>query len=97
MIRVRRLRHAPGEYLPHAEQRTRRGCYLPAATPSRRSVAPRTFALSPSSILDPPSSVSFRLDGFVRYEVNVRYSNGDKITGEFEDKSTAVVFLRGIR
>jgi hypothetical protein len=35
--------------------------------------------------------------GFVRYEVNVRYSNGDKITGEFEDKTTAVVFLRGIR
>ena len=37
------------------------------------------------------------VDGFVRYEVNVRYSNGDKITGEFEDKATAVVFLRGIR
>jgi hypothetical protein len=35
--------------------------------------------------------------GFVRYEVDVRYSNGDKITGQFEDKGTAVAFLRGIR
>ena len=34
--------------------------------------------------------------GFVRYEVNARYSNGDKIIGEFQDKSAAIAFLRGL-
>jgi len=34
--------------------------------------------------------------GFVRYEVNVRYSNGDKITGEFESKAKAIQFLEGL-
>lgn len=30
-----------------------------------------------------------------RYEVGVRYSNGDEIRGQFKDKMTAVAFLRG--
>jgi hypothetical protein len=34
---------------------------------------------------------------FTRYEVGVRYSNGDEIRGQFKDKATAVVFLRGIQ
>jgi hypothetical protein len=35
-----------------------------------------------------------RAFGFLRYELNVRYSNGDEIRGTFEDKSAAVEFLR---
>jgi hypothetical protein len=34
---------------------------------------------------------------FARYEVGVRYSNGDEIRGQFKDKMTAVAFLCGIR
>lgn len=36
-------------------------------------------------------------ESFVRYEVGVRYSNGDEVRGQFNDKVTAVVFLRGMR
>jgi hypothetical protein len=36
------------------------------------------------------------LGSFARYEVGVRYSNGDEIRGQFEDKPTAISFLRGI-
>ena len=35
-------------------------------------------------------------EGFVRYEVSVRYSNGDKIEANFQDKRTAVGFLKGL-
>lgn len=31
---------------------------------------------------------------FTRYEVGVRYSNGNEIRGQFNDKPTAVAFLR---
>jgi len=34
---------------------------------------------------------------FVRYEVGVRYTNGDEIRGQFNDKVSAIAFLRGIR
>lgn len=34
---------------------------------------------------------------FTRYEVGVRYTNGDEIRGQFKDKSTAVAFLLGMR
>jgi len=34
---------------------------------------------------------------FTRYEVGVRYSNGDEIRGQFKDKATAVAFLRSMR
>ena len=34
---------------------------------------------------------------FTRYEVGVRYSNGDEIRGQFMDKATAIIFLRGVR
>jgi hypothetical protein len=34
---------------------------------------------------------------FSRYEVGVRYSNGDEIRGQFKDKATAITFLRGIK
>ncbi|MFN0134835.1 MAG: DNA methylase [Phycisphaerae bacterium] len=34
---------------------------------------------------------------FTRYEVGVRYSNGDEIRGQFMDKATAVAFLRSMR
>jgi hypothetical protein len=34
---------------------------------------------------------------FTRYEVGVRYSNGDEIRGQFKDKMTAVAFLRGMQ
>jgi len=34
---------------------------------------------------------------FIRYEVGVRYSNGDEIRGQFKDKVTAVAFLHGMR
>jgi hypothetical protein len=33
------------------------------------------------------------VSGFVRYEVQVDYSNGDKIEAEFQDKATAIEFL----
>lgn len=36
------------------------------------------------------------VDGFVRYEVNVRYNNGDEIRGTFETKADAVKFLRSM-
>jgi hypothetical protein len=32
--------------------------------------------------------------GFVRYEVDIKYTNGDRINGQFEDKPTAISFLR---
>jgi hypothetical protein len=34
---------------------------------------------------------------FTRYEVGVRYSNGDEVRGQFKDKATAIAFLRGMR
>jgi hypothetical protein len=34
--------------------------------------------------------------GFVRYEISVRYSNGDRIDGEFEDKQKALGFLASL-
>jgi hypothetical protein len=33
----------------------------------------------------------------VRYEVGLRYSNGNEIRGQFKDKAAAVAFLRGMR
>ncbi len=33
---------------------------------------------------------------FTRYEIGVRYNNGDEIRGQFKDKATAVAFLRGM-
>jgi hypothetical protein len=34
---------------------------------------------------------------FTRYEVGVRYSNGDEIRGQFKDKVSAITFLREMR
>ena len=34
---------------------------------------------------------------FTRYEVGVRYSNGNEIRGRFSDKTTAICFLRSVR
>lgn len=34
---------------------------------------------------------------FTRYEVGVRYGNGDEIRGQFKDKATAIAFLRRMR
>ena len=34
---------------------------------------------------------------FTRYEIGVRYSNGDEIRGQFHDKTTALAFLRSVR
>ncbi len=34
---------------------------------------------------------------FARYEIDVRYSNGDEIRGQFKDKETAITFLRSMR
>lgn len=34
---------------------------------------------------------------FTRYEVGVRYNNGDEIRGQFKDKATAITFLRSVR
>lgn len=31
---------------------------------------------------------------FIRYEVNIRYTNGNEIKGKFNDKATAIEFLR---
>ena len=39
---------------------------------------------------DPSAPVS----GFVRYEMNIRYSNGDEVRGAFREKDRAVAFLR---
>ncbi len=33
---------------------------------------------------------------FTRYEVGVRFSNGDEIRGQFKDKADAIAFLRGM-
>ncbi len=32
--------------------------------------------------------------GFVRYEISVRYSNDDRVDVSFQDKQTAIAFLR---
>ncbi len=34
---------------------------------------------------------------FARYEVGVRYSNGDEVRGQFKDKAAAIAFLRGVK
>jgi hypothetical protein len=34
---------------------------------------------------------------FIRYDVGVRYSNGDDVRGQFNDKSSAISFLQTIR
>ncbi len=34
---------------------------------------------------------------FIRYEVGVRYSNGDEVRGQFKDKAAAIAFLSGMR
>ena len=34
------------------------------------------------------------VDGFVRYEVDIKYTNGDHINGHFEEKRKAIDFLR---
>jgi len=34
---------------------------------------------------------------FARYEVGVRYSNGDEVRGQFERKPIAIAFLRGLK
>ena len=34
--------------------------------------------------------------GFVRYEVRVKYGNGDRIEANFQDKRTAIDFLKGL-
>jgi hypothetical protein len=31
---------------------------------------------------------------FVRYEIGIRYNNGDEVRGQFQDKGTAISFLR---
>lgn len=38
-----------------------------------------------------------KVQEFVRYEVGVRYSNGDEIRGQFQSKVSAIEFLTGIR
>ena len=35
--------------------------------------------------------------GFVRYEIHARYSNGDRITGDFKQKRTAIAFLKSMQ
>ena len=37
---------------------------------------------------------SISVSGFVRYELNVRYSNGDEIRGAFRRKERSIDFLR---
>ena len=51
-------------------------------------------ALGPRTSLSMPKQPAALLK---RYEVGVRYSNGDEIRGQFKDKVTAVAFLRGMR
>jgi uncharacterized protein YqgV (UPF0045/DUF77 family) len=34
-----------------------------------------------------------RPSGFERYEIQIRFSNGNEITGKFNDKASAVEFL----
>ena len=33
---------------------------------------------------------------FVRYDVSVRYSNGNQVRGDFTDKAAAITFLRAM-
>lgn len=35
--------------------------------------------------------------GFIRYEISVRYTNGDEIRGQFQTKTAAVEFLKGLK
>ena len=37
---------------------------------------------------------SVPVSGFVRYELNIRYSNGDEVRGAFREKDRAIEFLR---
>jgi len=34
---------------------------------------------------------------YTRYEVGVRYSNGNEVRAQFMDKATGIAFLRGMR
>jgi hypothetical protein len=36
---------------------------------------------------------SSTVKGFCRYELNVRYTNGDEVRGKFQDKASAIAFL----
>jgi len=76
--------------------------------PRRRSIksvylarlheVPRTAAGLAEAIASIESFDKSKPEGpLARYEVGVRYSNGDEVRGHFQDKTTAVVFLRGIR
>ena len=33
----------------------------------------------------------------IRYEVGIRYTNGDEVRGQFKDKLTAIAFLREMK
>src|SRR5262249_7574881 len=33
--------------------------------------------------------------GFAKYEIEIRYNNGDKVLAEYKDKELAIKFLRG--
>ncbi len=35
--------------------------------------------------------------GFARYELGVRYTNGDEVRGQFQDKATAIAFLKSMQ
>ena len=39
---------------------------------------------------------SSAVEGFVRYEIHVKYDNGDRIEGGFHDKERAIAFLEGL-
>ena len=40
---------------------------------------------------------SLPVAAFTRYEIGVCYNNGDEIRGQFNDKTTALAFLRSVR
>ena len=63
---------------------------LSGASRSFGSIADAVIFVSGNDELAPAS-------GFVRYEIDVRYSNGDEVRGLFGEKDAALEFLRSFR
>jgi hypothetical protein len=66
---------------------------------SVRVLTPDGLTRSPAAAIDfiEAFDESRPESSFARFEVGVRYSNGDEIRGQFTEKAAAIVFLRDMR
>jgi hypothetical protein len=60
--------------------------------------SPRMLSSVPEAIAFIESFDESKPNGpFTRYEVGVRYTNGDEVRAQFKDKATAIAFLREMK